>query len=157
MPPKPHPSPRKRNSILVISFLATLLIPAMMAWAVKSEKRKPGIDSFGILQQQDIDLQALSYFQRAAVPDRERPLGLAIFGEDFQPRVVSLSARRGLIYTEAGFVDPKDSRSLELFPSDLRGQPAHPAPPAASNRTTPRRAAGDAGSGPATARYPSLR
>jgi hypothetical protein len=109
-----------KGAILVaLALVATLLVPSMVTWAVKSGAAKPGLNPSGELDAKDIDKAALSYFQRMAAPDRERPLGLSLF-ENFTPNIPSVSKRKGLVFTQAGFFNPKDARSFDALPSDLR-------------------------------------
>ncbi|MCI0658890.1 MAG: hypothetical protein L0170_17705, partial [Acidobacteria bacterium] len=121
-----NPSSRLGNGYLFLALVLTLLVPSMVTWAVKSGA-KPGLSPSGELDAKDIDKAALSYFQRMAAPNRERPLGLSLF-ENFNPDIPPLHKRKGLVHTQAGFFNPKDTKSFDALPSDLRGVVAHAAP-----------------------------
>src|SRR5262249_19028300 len=121
--------PGRRFSILLISsiLLAVAVAATSVAtWAVKGSI-KPGIEPGGIEGERDIDPAALSYFQRLAVPDRQRPLGLSPL-EGFTPYEPPLGKRKGWVETQVGFFNPKDARSFEALPSDLRPVATHAAP-----------------------------
>jgi hypothetical protein len=122
-----NPSIRLRIACLFLVSALALLVPTMVTWAVKSGATRPGLSPSGDLDAKDIDQAALSYFQRMAAPKRERPLGLSLF-ENFNPNIPPLPKRKGLVYTQAGFFNPKDLKSFEALPADLRGVVAHPAP-----------------------------
>ena len=116
-----------KGAILVaLALVATLLVPSMYTWAVKGQV-KPGIDPSGQIDERDIEKSVLSYFQRLAVPDRERPLGLSPL-DGFTPNIPPVSKRKGLIYTQAGFFNPKDMKNFDALPTDLRPVAAHAAP-----------------------------
>jgi hypothetical protein len=112
---------------LTLFLTATLLVPSMLTWAVKSGAAKPGVSPSGDIEKKDIDPLALSYFQRLAAPDRPRPLGLSLF-QDFSPSNPPLHKRKGLVMTQAGFFNPKDVKAFDGLPADLRGVVAHAAP-----------------------------
>ncbi|PYQ10454.1 MAG: hypothetical protein DMH00_11245, partial [Acidobacteria bacterium] len=117
-----------KGAILVaLALVATLLVPSMMTWAVKTGVAKPGIDPSGELDKRDFDPAALTYFQRLAIPDRERPLDASPLGS-FKPNIPQAAGRKGLIATQVGFFNPKDARSFNALPSDLRPLASHPAP-----------------------------
>src|SRR5678815_2658630 len=90
-----------KGAILVaLALVATLLVPSMYTWAVKGAS-KPGVDLSGQQDERDIDKAALTYFQRAAAPNRERPLGLSPL-ENFTPYEPPVGRRQGwvcLLYT----------------------------------------------------------
>src|SRR5215831_18867804 len=116
-----------KGAILVaLALVATLLVPSMVTWAVKGTA-KPGLDPSGDLDKKDLDKAALSYFQRMAAPDRERPLELSPLG-GFTPNVPPVTKRKGLVYTQVGFFNPKDAKGLDALPSDLRAVVTHAAP-----------------------------
>src|SRR5678816_1937012 len=90
-----------KGAILVaLALVATLLVPSMYTWAVKGAK--PSLNPSGDADKRDLDKAALSYFQRTAAPNRERPLGLSVL-EDFTPNLPPVSKRKGVIYTQVGF------------------------------------------------------
>ena len=117
-----------KGAILVaLALVATLLVPSMVTWAVKSGAAKPGVSPSGDTSKKYIDTAALSYFQRMAAPDQPRPLGLSLF-DNFKPNVPSVNQRNGLVLTQAGFFNPKDVKAFDALPADLRGVVAHAAP-----------------------------
>src|SRR5262245_7122467 len=122
-----NPSNRLRISYPLLVLVVTLLLPSMATWAVKSGAAKPGLSPSGDLDEKDIDKAALNYFQRMAAPDQMRPLGLSLF-QDFNPNIPPLPKRKGLVFTQAGFFNPKDPKSFDALPLDLRGVVAHAAP-----------------------------
>src|SRR5262245_52962974 len=110
---------------LLLAFLLTVgsLLFLLPTWALH-----PGIDPNGLENLKDIDPDALSYFARLAHSDSPRRLDVDPL-EGFQPDVPSLDRQKGLIATQQGFFDPKDARSLQRLPADMRPLVAHPAPP----------------------------
>src|SRR5213594_1625409 len=92
----------KGTLLVALALVATLLVPSMVTWAVKSGAAKPGIEPSGDLGNKDLDKAALSYFQRMAAPSRERPLGLSAL-EGFTPNIPPVTKRKGLIETQVGF------------------------------------------------------
>jgi hypothetical protein len=60
--------------------------------------------------------------------DGGRPPDLSPLGRGFDPNLPPLIRRKGLVYTQGGFVDPRSPACLDVFPPDLRGKVAHPAP-----------------------------
>src|SRR5262249_46582690 len=70
----------RRVSLSLIPVIAMiLLIPSMVTWAVKPQA-KPSLDDTGDWGRKDLDKAALSYFQRTAIPDQDRALGLSPLG-----------------------------------------------------------------------------
>ena len=112
---------------VALALVATLLVPSVYTWAVKSGVEKPGIELSGQQSLREIDPVALAYFQRIAIAGRERPLDVAPLGE-FTPNIPDLSDRKGLIFTQVGFFNPKDSRAFDGLPADLRPTAAYAAP-----------------------------
>ncbi|HEU5182321.1 MAG TPA: hypothetical protein VFW45_16160, partial [Candidatus Polarisedimenticolia bacterium] len=116
-----------KGAILVaLALVATLLVPSMYTWAVKGTS-KPGVDLSGQQDERDIDKAALTYFQRLAVPDQERPLDLSPIGT-FTPNIPPVGKRKGWVETQIGFFNPKDAKSFDALPADLRPVAAHAAP-----------------------------
>src|SRR4030095_16452629 len=113
--------------LVALALVATLLVPSVYTWAVKSGTVKSGVEPFGSKDKRDIDLDALSYFQRNAVPLQERALDLSPLG-NFKPNNPTVDHRKGLIETAAGYFNPKDAKAFDALPSDLRPVAAHPAP-----------------------------
>src|SRR5262252_8428279 len=95
---------------ILLALLSVLLVPATVTWALKGAK--PAIQISGDADKRDLDKAALSYFQRIAVPDRERPLGLSPL-EGFTPNLPPVSKRKGLVFTQIGFFNPKDSKAFD--------------------------------------------
>src|SRR5215471_3560935 len=115
-----------KGAILVaLALVATLLVPSMVTWAVKGAK--PAVNPSGDADKKDLDKAALSYFQRIAAPNRERPLGLTPL-EGFTPNLPPVSKRKGLVFTQIGFFNPKDSKAFDGLPADLRPVVTTPAP-----------------------------
>ena len=112
---------------VALALVATLLVPSVYTWAVKSGAVKPGIELSGQDDLRQNDPAALAYFQRLAIEGRERPLDVAPLG-DFTPNIPDLSNRKGLIYTQVGFFNPKDSRAFDGLPADLKPVAAYAAP-----------------------------
>src|SRR5215471_13525034 len=95
-----------KGAILVaLALVATLLVPSMVTWAVKSGA-KPTILPTDDSDRKDLDKAALSYFQRMAAPDQDRLLGLSPL-DGFTPNIQPVTKRKGLIYTQVGFFNPK--------------------------------------------------
>src|SRR5258706_8358978 len=103
---------------LLLSFAALLSFATFRNWAEKKSP-EPNLQSGDA---RDIDPQALAYFRRVTMRGHERPLGLSPLGESFRPNLPPPGKRRGLVYTPAGFIDPKSPSRLEFLPPGLRGR-----------------------------------
>ena len=112
---------------VALALVATLLVPSVYTWAVKTGAVKPGIDPSSLEDLRRNDPGALAYFQRTAIYGQERPLSVAPLGE-FTPYIPDLSNRKGLIYTQIGFFNPKDPQAFDTLPADLRPTATFAAP-----------------------------
>ena len=112
---------------VALALVAALLVPSVYTWAVKSGGGKPGIVPSGQQDLREIDPVALAYFQRLALETRERPLDVAPLG-NFKPNIPDHSSRKGLVYTQIGFFNPKNPRTFDGLPADLKPAAAHAAP-----------------------------
>ena len=112
--------------LVALALVATLLVPSVYTWAVKSGQGKPGIDPSGQQDLKDIDPAALKYFQRFAPEDSPRRLDVAPLG-NFTPKIPGINHRKGLIATQVGFFNPKNARSFDGLPAELRPVANHPA------------------------------
>jgi hypothetical protein len=114
--------------LVALALVATLLVPSVYTWAVKGGA-KPGIDPNSQLDKRDIDPDALAYFQRTSIDAvNERPLDVAPLG-NFNPNIPPPGQqRKGLIFTQQGFFNPKNPHAFDAIPADLRPAAAHAAP-----------------------------
>src|SRR5262245_14021694 len=97
---------RGKGALFVaLALVATLLVPSVYTWAVKSTGKPGGIDMTGSQDIKNIDPEALSYFRRQALPLPDRPLELSPF-ENFKRNLPPIGKRKGLMLTGAGFFNP---------------------------------------------------
>ena len=119
---RPSPSPLSLPVLVLVSLSCCLLLaPPTLIRGAKADITfsSPGLQPW--------EEEALAYFERMAPDDRERPLDVAPLG-NFRPAIPDLAHRKGLIYTQQGFFNPKDPRAFDGLPADLRPVAVHPAP-----------------------------
>jgi len=102
--------------LILIALLALFSISTLHDWAAKPVSR-PDLQLDG---GRDIDPDAMAYFNRIQVTLHDRMLGLNPLGDSFKPNLPPFSQRRGLVYTQAGFVDLKHPGGLDFIPAHLR-------------------------------------
>ena len=110
--------------LVALALVATLLVPSVYTWAVK-----PQIDPDKGSERLLDDKATLAYFQRMEPVGHPRPLGIAPVPDSLAGKPLPLITKRdGLLWTGAGYVNPKNPNALKDVPEDLRGTVVHKAP-----------------------------
>src|SRR5262249_50260632 len=89
-----------------LSFSSLVLLAALISgWPVGSSfARRTGEESSKVRRNAPQDSRELN---SDTLKDRKRPAGLAPLGQSFRPNLPPPGKRKGLIYTQQGFVDPR--------------------------------------------------
>jgi hypothetical protein len=110
--------------LVALALVATLLVPSVYTWAVK-----PQIDPDKGSEKLLDDKATFAYFQRTMPVGQPRPLGIAPVPDALAGKPLPLITKRdGLLWTGAGYINPKNPNALKDVPEDLRGTVVHKAP-----------------------------
>src|SRR6266850_881469 len=110
--------------LVALALVATLLVPSVYTWAVK-----PQIDPDKGSEKLLDDKATFAYFQRMQPVGHPRPLGIAPVPDALAGKPLpAFTKRDGLLWTGAGYINPKNPNALKDVPEDLRGTVVHKAP-----------------------------
>src|SRR5262249_14708334 len=103
--------------LVALALVATLLVPSVYTWAVKPQI-DPDKGSQNLRQLDDPATQAWLKANQAV--GHPRPVGLAPIPDSLAGKPLPLITKRGgLLWTGAGYVNPKNPNALKDVPEDL--------------------------------------